>query len=120
MHNYLELKVWQNSRNLVKQIYQVTANFPQAEKYILDAQIKRAAISISSNIAEGAGRGTNKEFNRFLDIAIGSSFELESQIILAMDMEFLCIEDGQKLIEDIKEIQKMINGFKATLNKSRS
>ena len=118
MHNYLELKIWQKSRVLVKSIYQATVNFPNQEKYILDAQIKRAVISIVSNIAEGAGRSTNKEFSRFLDIAIGSAFELESQIILATDLSFLPVELSKELIKDIKEIQKMINGFKASLNNS--
>ena len=118
MHNYLELKVWQKARKLVKQIYQITNDFPHTEKYVLDAQIKRSAISISSNIAEGAGRETSKEFSRFLDIASGSAFELESQIILAMDLEFINLKDGETLINDIKEIQKMINGFKVSLNKS--
>lgn len=115
MHNYLELKIWQKSRELVKIIYQSTVDFPKSEKYILDAQIKRAAISIPSNIAEGAGRGTNKDFARFLDIATGSSFELESQIILAIDLEFLTEETGNNIISDIKEIQKMINGFKTSI-----
>jgi four helix bundle protein len=118
MHNFLELKVWQKSKKLVKKIYQLTINFPSSEKYILEAQIKRSAISISSNIAEGAGRETTKEFCRFLDIAMGSSFELESQIILAIDLDFINQENGKNLIEDIKEIQKMINGFKVSLNKS--
>ncbi len=118
MHNYLELKVWQKSRALVKLIYQSTVNFPQAERYGLNSQIKRSAISISSNIAEGAGRGSNKDFSRFLDMANGSSFELESQIILAIDLQFLTEEIGNIIISDIKEIQKMINGFKASLNKS--
>ncbi|PKP35671.1 MAG: diversity-generating retroelement protein bAvd family protein [Bacteroidetes bacterium HGW-Bacteroidetes-17] len=118
MHNFLELKVWQKSRELVKKIYQSTVDFPTNEKLILESQIKRSAISISSNIAEGAGRETSKEFSRFLDIASGSAFELESQIILALDLEFINLKDGETLINEIKEIQKMINGFKASLNKS--
>ncbi|MBU1011882.1 MAG: four helix bundle protein [Bacteroidetes bacterium] len=118
MHNFLELKVWQKSRELVKKIYQSTVDFPTVEKFVLESQIKRSAISISSNIAEGAGRETSKEFSRFLDIASGSAFELESQIILALDLEFINPKAGETLINDIKEIQKMINGFKVSLIKS--
>lgn len=118
MHNYLELNVWQKSRKLVKNIYQSLDRFPDSEKFNLESQIKRSAVSISSNIAEGAGRETTKDFCRFLDIAMGSSFELESQIILALDLEFINQKDGEILIRDIKEIQKMINGFKVSLNRS--
>ncbi len=118
MHNFLELIVWQKSRELVKNIYQSTINFPATEKFGLESQIKRSAISISSNIAEGAGRETAKEFSRFLDIALGSAFELESQIILANDLNFIGNEAEDLIIKDIKEIQKMINGFKASINKS--
>jgi four helix bundle protein len=118
MHNYLELNIWQKSRKLVKRIYQITIFFPESEKFNLESQIKRSAVSIPSNIAEGAGRSTDKEFSRFLDIAMGSAFELETQIILAIDLEFIGDEAGNLVIKDIKEIQKMINGFKTSINKS--
>ncbi len=74
MHNYHELKIWQESRILVKSVYTLTANFPKEEIYGLTSQVRRAAVSIPSNIAEGTGRSSDKEFQRFLDYAIGLLF----------------------------------------------
>ena len=89
MHNYKELKVWQKGRELVKFIYELTKKFPKEEIYALTSQVRRAVISIPSNIAEGAGHFSNKEFSRFLEIAYASSCELDTQIILALDLEFI-------------------------------
>lgn len=85
MRNYKDLKIWMKGRELVKTIYQVTALFPESEKYSLTDQIRRAAVSILANIAEGSGRGSEKELNRFLDIANGSLYELETLLILSND-----------------------------------
>ncbi len=112
MHNFKELKIWQKGRNFVKEIYLTVSKFPPEEKYALTSQMKRAAISILSNIAEGAGRGTEKDFARFLDIANGSAFELETQIYLAFDLEFINEKKLNNLIDNIEEIEKMIYGFK--------
>ena len=79
MHNFKELKVWQNARVLVKEIYLSTGNFPTEEKYGITSQIRRSAISIPSNIAEGCGRRTDKDFSHFLNIALGSAYELQTQ-----------------------------------------
>lgn len=117
MHNFKELKVWQKGRNFVKEIYITVSKFPPEERYALTSQMKRAVISIPSNIAEGAGRGTDKEFTRFLDIANGSAFELETQIYLAYDLEFINKKILNNLIENIEEIEKMIYGFKKKLEK---
>jgi four helix bundle protein len=97
MHNYHELKIWQESRNLVKNIYTLTAHFPKEEIYGLTSQIRRSVVSIPSNIAEGTGRNSDKEFQRFLDYAIGSLFELETQITLANDLNFLSQEEYKKI-----------------------
>ncbi|MCK5029691.1 MAG: four helix bundle protein [Bacteroidales bacterium] len=113
MHNFKELIVWQKARKLVKKVYLVVKNFPEEEKYGMISQIKRASISIPANIAEGAGRRTNNDFGRFLDIATGSSFELETLIILSLDLDFIEESDYNNLIEDIEEIQKMIYSLKA-------
>jgi four helix bundle protein len=102
MHNYHELKIWQEGRKLVKTVYSKTANFPKEEMYGLTSQIRRAAISIPSNIAEGTGRTSDKEFQRFLDYAIGSLFEVETQIILANDLNFITTEDFERIHQDIK------------------
>ena len=115
MHNFKELKVWQKARKLVKEIYLILKSFPEDEKYGIVSQIKRASVSIPANIAEGTGRNTDKDFSRFLDIATGSSFELETLIILSLDLEFLKESDYVKITNDLEEIQKMIYSLKARL-----
>ena len=115
MHNYHELKIWQEGRKLVKTVYSVSANFPKEEMYGLTSQIRRAAISIPSNIAEGTGRTSDKEFKRFLDYAIGSLFELETQMILANDLNFISAEDFESIHEDIKSLIRMIVKFTGVL-----
>ncbi len=82
MHNYKELKVWEKAINLSEKIYLFSSHLPIDEAFNLKSQIKRSAVSIPSNIAEGAGRGTEKDFVRFLNIANASSFELETQLII--------------------------------------
>ncbi len=89
MNKFKELIVWQKSRLLVKQIYEMTANFPDEEKYGLISQIRRASISIPSNIAEGCGKNSDKEFIRFLEIANSSCYEIETQIIISQDLGFM-------------------------------
>ena len=116
MHNYLELKIWQRSRELVKLIYQLTESFPDSQKYGLISQMQRAAISIPSNIAEGAGRNTSKDFARFLDIANGSAFELETQLFLSNDLGYADTNQVKNIISELKEIQKMIFKFRVSLD----
>jgi four helix bundle protein len=116
MHNYHELKIWQESRNLVKQVYLLTASFPKEEIYGLTSQIRRAAVSIPSNIAEGTGRNSDKEFLRYLEFALGSLFELETQIILACDLNFIQSTDFEIIHQNIKSLIRMIIKFKAILN----
>ena len=79
MHNFKELRVWKEAIVLAKLVYESSAQFPQEEKYGLKSQVNRAAVSVPSNIAEGAGRGSNKEFAQFLKIALGSAFEVETK-----------------------------------------
>ena len=116
MHNYLELKIWQRSRSLVKEVYQLTDSFPKNQQYGLTSQIQRAAVSIPSNIAEGAGRSSKKEFMRFLDIANGSAFELETQLFLSVDLRYVQKEKVDTIISELKEIQKMIFKFRSNLD----
>lgn len=115
MHNFKELKVWQKSRELVKEIYLITKKFPKDEQFGLISQIRRAAVSIPSNIAEGCGRKTDKDTKRFFDIAQGSSFEVEAQLILAYDLEFISREESAKIWKQTQEVQKMIRGFSQSL-----
>jgi four helix bundle protein len=111
-HNFRELKIWQEAMKIVKSVYSLTSNLPSEEKFGLISQINRCSISIPSNIAEGSGRTSNKEFIHFLNISISSSFELETQLILAND---LFNTDSEEIIEKINELQKMIVGFKKSL-----
>ena len=118
MHNFRELKIWQKSRDFVKDAYSYTSKFPDKEKYVLVSQINRSVISISSNIVEGFGRNGSKDFQRFLDIAIGSAFELESQIIIANDLGYINNESLATLTSKVQKIQKMNRGFRHHLEKS--
>ncbi|MFN8260599.1 MAG: four helix bundle protein [Chitinophagales bacterium] len=108
MNNYKELIVWQKARMLVKSIYSLSTQLPSDEKFGLVSQIRRCAVSIPSNIAEGASRTSNKEFAYFLEIAYGSSFELETQLLLCSDIEFLPKDAVNLIISELQEIQKMI------------
>jgi four helix bundle protein len=116
MHNFKELKIWQKARLLNKDIYVLTKTFPSEELYVLTSQMRRASISISSNIAEGSGRATDKDFSRFVDVAIGSSFELESQLYLGFDLEYYNESVLNTYLDKIQEIQKMVIQFKKKLN----
>ena len=107
MHQYKELKLWQKSIDLVTRIYSLTREFPPAEKFGLVSQINRYAVSIPSNIAEGAGRNSNKEFLQFLAISQASSFELETQLIISKNLNYLSMESLTDLTDRIIELQKM-------------
>lgn len=115
IHNYRELKIWQKSRMLVKEVYQLTSKFPKEEIYGITSQARRSAVSIPSNIAEGAGRGTDKDFSHFLDIARGSVFELETLLILSCDLNFLNEADILNILYITTEIIKMLNSFQDKL-----
>lgn len=114
LHNFKELKVWQLSIDFVTKIYEKSATFPQYEIYGLTSQLRRAALSIPSNIAEGSGRG-NKEFVRFLSISIASAFEVETQLIVAKNLNFISVSELEILLNQIQEIQKMIHGLGRSL-----
>jgi four helix bundle protein len=112
MHNFKELKVWQESMKLAKEVFTVTKEFPIEEKFGLTSQIRRAIISIPSNIAEGTSRSSDKEFSRFLEIGLGSSFELETQLILSSDFEYLSQAHSSDLITSVNNVQRMLFGLK--------
>lgn len=98
-------------RTISINIYKVTSEMPKEEVYGLTSQMRRAAISIPSNIAEGCSRNSNKEFTRFLEIAIGSSFELETQLMISVDLDFLKTDKVEPLISEISTLQIKINAF---------
>jgi len=108
MHNFKDLKVWQKSIELAVDVYKAASLLPKDEKYGLISQMKRCSVSVSSNIAEGSGRGSNGQFKYFLNISQGSAFELETQLIISNRLELLDDDLSTCLIEKITEIQKMI------------
>ena len=111
LKNYKELQVWQRGYKLCFEIYQMTGNFPQEEKYGLTSQIRRAAISVPSNIAEGYGRKTTKEYLQALHIAYGSLCELETQIMLAGDLKYLRTEKSDVFQKEIGDIERMLKAL---------
>ena len=115
MHNFKELKIWQESMSLAKDIFALTRKFPTEEKYGLISQLNRAVVSVPSNIAEGAGRDSQKEFNQFLNISLGSCFEIETQLILANEFNYISKEELQTLTEKVTKIQKMICKLKDSI-----
>jgi four helix bundle protein len=109
--SYRDLEVWKLSIDFVKKVYQVTHNFPASEKFGLINQIRRAAISIPSNIAEGQGRNSTKEFKQFLAISLGSLAELETQLIIAKEIEYSTQNGLDALLSPLDRRRKMIKGL---------
>jgi len=115
MHNFKKLNIWLNAMSLAKDVYHITSNFPKEEKFGLVSQINRCCISVPSNIAEGSSRSSNKEFSHYIKIALGSLFELETQIILSGEFKIVNDKDLNLLLDKISTLQKMLNGFLTTL-----
>lgn len=107
MHDLNKLRIWVKSIELTKNVYELTKILPDDEKFGLISQIRRCSVSISSNIAEGAGRESVKEFKYFLSIANGSSFELYTQLIIALELNYIKKTDFEIIKDNIDEIQKM-------------
>jgi len=112
MRNFRELDIWNNSVLLVKNLYVIASNFPSTEKFGLISQINRCAVSIPSNIAEECFRSSQKDFSRFLQISLGSSFELETQIEIAKEVGFLNENASKEIISEINSLQKKIQSLK--------
>jgi len=109
MSNYRELELWKRSISLAKFVYELTAGFPASELYGLTSQMRRSSVSIASNVAEGAARGTDKEFIHFLHIAMGSIAELDTQYVLSKELQFI---DGFKEFEEsLADMRKMASGL---------
>ncbi len=115
MHNHRKLDVWKESIQLTTELYKMTQKFPKEELFGLTAQMRKAAVSIPSNIAEGCGRNTNKDFDHFLAIALGSSFELETQFIVAMNLDYVKDFNTDQFFDKLDKIQKMIYKLKESL-----
>lgn len=115
MHNYKQLKVWQSAVDFAVDVYKSTESLPADERFGLTSQIRRSVVSVSSNIAEGAGRNTQGEFNQFLGYAYGSSCELDTQLIIANKLEFINKNEFQVLEQEINRLQKMLYNLKKSL-----
>ena len=111
MRNFRELLIWQKGMALVKVVYRLVDEFPPTERYGISSQVSRAVVSIPSNIAEGTSRSSQKEFTRYLEIAIGSAYELETQLSIVQDLGWISESTIQNAIEKVIEIEKMINAF---------
>ena len=119
MKDFRQLKVWEKSHLLALAIYKATREFPKEELYGLTSQIRRASMSIPTNIAEGCGRNTDADFARFLQMAMGSASETEYQLILARDLEFLSKDSYEKLHNDVEEVKRMLASLLKTLRADR-
>lgn len=111
MNNFRNLLIWQKSMTLVTGIYNSTKEFPKEETFGLTSQIRRCTISIPSNIAEGFGRNSNKEYLRFLNISISSLFELQTQLEIAKNISYFTTEQFNKQYEDSREVERMLIAF---------
>jgi four helix bundle protein len=119
MRDFRELKVWHKAHSLTLDVYRATKSFPREELYSLTNQIRRAAVSIGANIAEGAGKDSRPEFSRFLQIAMGSASELEYQLLLSRDLGYLVPEIYEQLSQRVVETKKMLSGFMQYLGKEK-
>jgi four helix bundle protein len=108
MNNFRKLNIWKNSVELATEVYEITIQFPKSELYGLTSQIRRSVISVSSNIAEGAGRQSQKEFIQFLNIAKGSCYELETQLLISKNLKYTSEESYLALESELIKIEKMI------------
>lgn len=115
IHKYEELQFWQQSRSLAIEIYRRTESFPESEKFGLTSQIRRAAISVPSNIAEGSARLSDKEFIRFMNIAMGSLYEVATQLDIAKEIGILSSSDFELLIKEVNSVTKMMSRFRSNL-----
>lgn len=115
MQDFTQLKVWQKAHNFTVNLYKMTASFPSEERFGLTNQIRRASVSIESNIAEGCGRNGDKEFSRFIDLAQGSAYEVRCQLFIARDLGFLSVDNFNLLLDKINEISRMMIAFQKKL-----
>ena len=118
MRNFRELRIWQKGMEIVMGVYRLAPLLPPDERFGLKTQIQRAAVSIPSNIAEGCSRSSEQEFRRFLEIAIGSAYELETQLTISLHLNLMSKETVDPILSLITQEQKILNSFISTV-KSR-
>jgi four helix bundle protein len=119
MQDFKNLSVWQRARRLTKAIYEMTSDYPGSEEFGLKSQMRRATVSICSNIAEGCGRRGDREFRRFLDVAMGSACELECETILSFDLAFITEALQEEILDTIIQIKRMLGGLLSRLGWGR-
>ena len=115
MQDFHSLLIWQKGHELTLKVYEASKSFPKEEMFALTSQVRRAAYSIPTNIAEGCGRKTNADFSHFLQMSIGSSSELEYEILLAKDLNYISEDSYNQLSSDVVELRKMIIRFQKKL-----
>lgn len=120
MKDFREMQVWHKGHKLALEIYKLTAEFPREEIYGLSSQIRRAAVSIPTNIAEGCGRGSAKELKQFLKISMGSASEVEYQILLSYELRYMDRKTYDNLNSDIQEIKKMLSSYIVKVRNQKS
>jgi len=118
MREFKKLQIWQRSHKLVLDVYKTTKDFPSSELYGLTNQIRRAAVSIPSNIAEGCGKEGQAEFARYLRIAMGSANELEYQLILSHDLQYIETQEFEDLIDEVNQLKRMLVTFVKRISSS--
>ena len=114
-HNFKNLNIWKLALELANEVYNLTDQFPKNEEFGLKSQLRRCSVSVASNIAEGSSRSSNKDFNRFLEISLGSLYELQTQIIISSNRNYFELEKLNIIENKITELQRMISGFQKTL-----
>ena len=117
-HNFKNLKVWQKAVDLAVNVYEMTKFFPSEERFGITSQMRRSSVAIPSNIAEGTARNSSKAFANCLDISLGESFELETQVIIANRVGILNEETFSRFNNELSEVQKMIIGFKNSIEEN--
>ena len=115
MHRFKDLEIWKLSREFCSQIYTTTTTFPDSEKFGLTNQLRRASVSVPSNIAEGCSRSSNKDFSRFIEISIGSIYEIETQLLIAFDLGYINQTKLDELLYNLDIIIKKTSKFRSTL-----
>jgi len=115
IRNFKQLKIWQKGIEIVKDIYMITKHFPKQEIYGLSIQMRRSAVSIPTNIAEGFKRYHSKEFHQFLHIALGSAAELETQLIITVELKYVKCEKVESTVNKLEHLSKMITALKRKL-----
>jgi four helix bundle protein len=116
MHNFRQLEIWRIGMELTKKIYHFSNKLPNSQRFAVISQMQRSSASIPSNIAEGCGRDSKKTFSYFLQIALGSAFELETQLLLCQDLFSIEEKEVAELIDLVQKCQKMLIGLKRSLN----